>query len=262
VKSRTSFAGAWLRVAVGSALALGVSIPSERARRRVVRIAREFGYHHRPGLDTILPRMQPDELLPDLPLRIKAPVGEDGNVTLLELVVLNGLVQQRRPARIFEIGTFDGRTTLNLAANAPEHAVVFTLDLPAGGDVPATVDPDDMQFIRRAKRGGRSGRFRGTPEAAKIQELEGDSAAFDFAPFERSIDLVFIDGSHAHDYVLSDSNAALRMAVSGAVIVWHDYGEWRGVTSALHELRTRDARFAGLVHVAGTSLVILDTAGS
>jgi predicted O-methyltransferase YrrM len=260
--TRTSFAGAWLRAAVGSALALGLSLTSERARRTVVRLAREFGYHHRPGLETVLPRVQVEELLPDLPSRIRAPVAADGNVTLLELIVLNGLVRQSRPARIFEIGTFDGRTTLNLAANAPEHAMVFTLDLPSAGGPPATVDPDDVQFIRRAQHGGRSVRFRGTPEAVKIRELEGDSAAFDFSDFEGAIDFVFIDGSHAREYVLSDSNAALLMAAPGAMIVWHDYGEWRGVTSALNDLGARDPRFAGLVHVAETSLAILHTAVS
>lgn len=252
---RTSFAGAWIRTALGNAQALVMSLSSGAARRRVVRLAREFGYHHRPGLTTVLPRVSVDDVLPDLPLRIRSPVPADGNVSVLELIVLSGLVAARQPHRIFEIGTFDGRTTLNLAMNAPADAIVFTLDLPAGGPVPEQVDADDVAFIERAS--WRHRRFVGVVEAARIHELEGDSASFDFSPFHGSMDLVFVDGAHSYEYVISDSDAALRIAAPGATVVWHDYGEWPGVTRALNELCAADARYAGLLHVDGTSLALL-----
>ena len=42
----------------------------------------------------------------------------DGNVNLAELAVLNALCRTFRPKSIMEIGTFDGRTTLNLSLNS------------------------------------------------------------------------------------------------------------------------------------------------
>ena len=38
--------------------------------------------------------------------------------------------QADRPAGVFELGTFDGLTTLGIAANAPDSARILTLDLP------------------------------------------------------------------------------------------------------------------------------------
>jgi predicted O-methyltransferase YrrM len=256
---RTSFAGAWLRTLTGSARALVLSLPSEEARRRVVRIARELGYDHRPGLQTTLPRITVEQIAGDATIHVRSPVPADGNVTLLELVVINALVTRRRPRRLFEIGTFDGRTTLNLAANAADDAIVYTLDL-SGSEEPALgVDADDVQFIQRSQEGVRGSRFRRTPEATRIRQLTGDSAAFDYTPYAGAMEFVFVDGSHAYDYVLSDSRAALQLAAPGALIVWHDYGEWPDVTRALHDLAAADRRFARLTHVSGTALALLET---
>ena len=50
-----------------------------------------------------------------------------------ELAVLAQAAAAVSPGdEIIEIGTFDGRTTLNLALNAPPTSHIFTLDLPAG----------------------------------------------------------------------------------------------------------------------------------
>ena len=99
--------------------------------------------------------------------------------------------------------------------------------------------------------------FADSPMAHNIVQVFGDSATFDFSPYQ--IDLAFIDGSHAMDYVINDSHKCLRMLRGGrGMLVWHDYGEWEGVTRALHALRERDPVFKGLRHVRGTSLAILD----
>ena len=56
----------------------------------------------------------------------------DGNMAPHELETVASIVATVKPKRIFEIGTFDGRTTLNMALNAPD-AQIYTLDLPASG---------------------------------------------------------------------------------------------------------------------------------
>ena len=72
------------------------------------------------------------------------------------------------------------------------------------------------------------------------------------------MDFVFVDGSHAYEYVLKDSESALKMIKPGGVILFHDYNtSWPGVTKALNELFTSNPRFKNLRHISQTSLAIL-----
>jgi hypothetical protein len=233
-------------------LTLGVARPRHRALLR--HLAEEVGTRRPPPL--ALPTLDPDRLGADAePIALLEPVAVDGTVSLLELLCLARLVRAARPRTILEIGTFDGRTTLNLAANAPD-ATVHTLDLPAAAPTALAVEPSERTFIEKPASGAR---FVGRPEAARIVQHFGDSATFEFAPLAESVDLAFVDGSHAYDYVVSDSRRVRALLPArGGVIVWHDYGIWPGVTRALEEL-AHEPSFAGLRHIAGTSLVVLET---
>ena len=70
--------------------------------------------------------------------------------------------------------------------------------------------------------------------------------------------LVFVDGSHAYDYVHQDTVTALRLAADNAIILWHDYQQdWPGVIRALNEVKATNPACAGLSRIEGTSLVLL-----
>lgn len=175
----------------------------------------------------------------DTVLEVHDPLAAPGSVSLLELSVIGGLIRRLRPKRLLEIGTLDGRTTLNMAANAPPDARIYTLDLP----------------------GLSSGSyFAGTPEAAKITQLRGDSATFDWSPFDGTVDFVFIDADHTYPFVISDSRRTVKLLREGrGTIVWHDYGtwDWPGATRALNDLYAEGGPFGGLRRVEGTTLVYL-----
>ena len=179
----------------------------------------------------------------------------DGNISPLETLAINCLVSTLQPMAIFEIGTFDGRTTLNMAANIPEGAKVYTLDLPRSKAVSTRLmlEPDDSLYINMELR---SLRFEGTEYAEKIVRLTGDSATFDFSPYFGKMDLVFVDGAHSYDYVRNDSDIAFKLLRGeGGIIIWHDYAIWPGVTRYLNELLSRS--MDGLRTISGTSLAIL-----
>ena len=202
-----------------------------------------------------LPEVNLAQLVGAGPVHLLEPYAVDGNVTVTELVVLASIARMYRPETIFEIGTFDGRTTLNLAANAPD-ARVHTLDLPAGEITGLAVKPGDDKYINKQVSGAR---FGGTEYESRIVQHYGDSATFDFSPFEGTIDLVFVDGAHSYDYVRNDSQIALKLLRRGrGVVLWHDYGT-REVTEAIDDLWEREARFAGIRRVEQTALAILDT---
>jgi len=181
---------------------------------------------------------------------------ENGNVRLSELGVISALAADCEDGtNLFEIGTFDGRTTLNLALNSPPRCQVFTLDLPPDLKTRFEIANGERHMIDKLKPGSRIQKFRSTYPAsiAKIHQLLGDSAAFDYTLYENSCSLVFVDGSHAYDYAMSDTRSAMNIAKGGGVIIWHDYGIWEGVTKALEELEQREGY--GFRNIRGTSLV-------
>jgi predicted O-methyltransferase YrrM len=180
----------------------------------------------------------------------------DGNVRLSELGVLAQFAAACEPnTNLFEIGTFDGRTALNLALNAPESCQVITLDLPSDTAPRFEVFNSERQYIDKPVSGERLLRYMESHPnlRSRVHRDSGDSATFDFTPYAGTCSLVFVDGSHAYEYVKSDTEQARRLVKSGGVIIWHDYGVWSDVTRSLEEL---DSDLFRLTHIAGTSLVI------
>jgi predicted O-methyltransferase YrrM len=178
--------------------------------------------------------------------------GRDGNVTLQELVAIGALVRHRQPRVLLEIGTFDGNTALQMAANAPPAARVFTLDLPADGGAAGTLDPQDLAYVRDPARQQR--KFARSPYAGKVTQWLGDSATFDFAAAlgGQRVEFAFIDGSHAHDYVKGDTLRVLSLLAPDGVVLWHDYTPgWPGVVRFLDGL----SRTLPLQRIDGTALV-------
>ncbi len=160
-----------------------------------------------------------------------------GNVSLYELYCLCHLVKSFKPSSIFEIGTFDGRTTLHFAANTDDNTIIHTLDLPADNidDVDMKLDAGDTQLIE--KKGFRIGEcFLDKPEASKIKQQLGDSAKFDYSPFLNKIDIFFIDGAHSYEYVKSDTINAFNTIKANGIIIWHDYTNVIDVTEYINEL--------------------------
>ncbi len=204
-----------------------------------------------------LPKIAPDNILEGAEeIKVCAPASIDGNIELKELVVICAVIQKYRPRKLFEFGTFNGRTTLNMAVNSPPEATVYTLDLPTAftGETGLPLDKNDASYIGKNHRK----RFIGTPFEKKIVSLYGDSAHYDFTPFYGQMDFVFVDASHGFRYVMNDSLQAVRLLKRGTGFVfWHDYSHWPGVTRSLNYLYRKTATFAGLKHIQGTTLAFL-----
>ena len=208
-----------------------------------------------------------DLVPPDITtLSLERDAHVSGNVSPFEIDVINKLVKFYASKTIFEIGTFDGRTTLNLAAHSPSDAQVYTLDLPQT-EIDATalrIDQGDRLFINKPRSGVR---FQNSEVAQKIIQLYGDSAKFDFSPYFNKIDFLFVDGSHSYDYVIQDSKTALNLIREDGIILWHDYVRsgptpWPGLGRAIDELFSNDSRFRNMKHIAGTAIVILKRSGN
>ena len=155
----------------------------------------------------------------------------------VDLVGLCMMCKILQPKVIFEIGTLGGSGALHLAGNSP-NAQVYSLDLgPSDRPSLATtlVDDSHVQAHSRVQQYFFSGRS----EEKRIHCLSGDSAEFDFSPWEGQVDLFFIDGAHSYEYVRNDTLKALKCGHQGSVVAWHDYGRMgvNGVSKWLHEFR-------------------------
>jgi hypothetical protein len=243
-----------------------IGIFSARHRQLINAICRHSGHKISSlfGLvDPILPVIELSQVVGETgPIRILEPLQRDGNMPHLELLAINSLVAYHRPKAIFEIGTFDGRTSLNMAANSPLEGVVYTVDLPVSGidSTALPLSPFDRAYVDKETPGAR---IAGQDCASKIIQLSGDSAAFDFSPYLGKMNCVLVDGAHTYEYAMNDSEVARRLlAKNEGIILWHDYGNCDGVTIALNQLYSGEGFWSGLRWIKGTTLACLVLRGN
>lgn len=223
-------------------------------RQAIAAICRHFGYFTRmQGV----PTARLSELLPDFAQgEIFEPIGTYGSPCAEEILIINQFVKRAQPKVLFEIGTFTGRTTLNLAGVSPEDAKVFTLDLKPE-DLSQTKFPmyaSEELYVNKSESGAS---FKTTSLVHKITQLYGDSAVFDFSPWRNKVDFIFIDGAHTYEYVHNDTRRALELLRDGqGTIIWHDYLMVEGLTRALNELAATEPRLRGMKHIEGTTMTI------
>jgi hypothetical protein len=170
-----------------------------------------------------------------------------GNQSYSGLTFLIEVGRFLKASRAFEIGTYNGATAWCLARNLPETEV-HTLDLPLERDPALAYGVSDVSNRIRFEQLA----YEVLPMGdSNVVQHWGDSARFDFDRWRGSVDLVYVDGAHSHDYVRVDSDTAFELVRESGAIVWDDY--WRrvpGVVAALHELS------APLFLVPGTRLVV------
>lgn len=173
-----------------------------------------------------------------------------------DLISLGLICQIIRPKMVFEVGTLTGYTAYHFALNTEPDAKIYTLDLPKDGRIAmklrtTTMDDDHIAGHLRT----RTYTFDGTDVASKITCLFGDSAAYDFSPFQGKVDLFFIDGAHSYEYVRSDTLKAFTCCHPGSVIAWHDFGRVgvNGVSKWLVELAKKQMVFS----IPGGSLAFM-----
>lgn len=173
-------------------------------------------------------------------ISIKLPyINRLGYMNRDEMVFLAHFIKWLQPEKVFEIGTFDGLTTVNMAMNCPEEATVYTLDIPEEdvNESKFTIDTINSPMVYNEER---KKYIKSTHLKQKIVVLEEDSATFNFSPFKGKIDLFLVDGSHTYEYCYSDSLKAYESVKKGGVILWHDYNKIKalpGVTEALNKLQ-------------------------
>lgn len=152
-----------------------------------------------------------EEIFPGIgsvPVHVGAVNELTGHPNKTDMLFVCAIAKHVQARKIFEFGTYRGRTTYHLTFSS-EDARVTTLNLPP-------------------ERDGTYGRFigqhfKGTDREQFITQVFCDSREFDPAPYLAQYDFVFVDGDHGYDAVKNDTEKALRLIRPGGIIVWHDY---------------------------------------
>lgn len=181
-------------------------------------------------------------------LTIPARFHSGGGTDAREILVLAAATRLVRPRRIFEIGTYNGRTTAVFILNAPSNCEVYTLDLPPQSRASQSYLSTDVELVetRRTEtflqRAGLGPRYR---------QIYCDSMRFDPEQYRDSVELGFIDGAHALEFVKNDTEKMAIMMAQRGLVFWHDYGgrgEFRPLARYLESLEIE------MYRVPGTSL--------
>ncbi len=178
-----------------------------------------------------------------------------GGISLLESFVLIASARLVDAHRFFEFGTFLGRTTLNLAMNSPDDAVIYSLDLDHSAASSVSQDVADVE-VTEIHLAAPKFDFTGMPAEKKITLLTGNSRTFDFAPWKESIDLIFVDGGHDLATLTDDTANSRQLAARNrpSCILWHDYGnkDYQPLTRYLDQLSEE----IDIFHIEDTMLCV------
>lgn len=201
-----------------------------------------------------LPRKAALEIFPELAgvdVVLKRPYDRviGTAIDLPEVAVVAAVIKGCRCRSVLEIGTNDGFSSLNWAANlCDEKSLLQTVDLPVDKSL-----SERAHIAANACDPSQVGRlFRDTSESLRIKQIFGDSRALDWNSLGALFDLIFIDGCHEYEFVRSDSLKALSAITPGGIIFWHDYGLIPDVSAAVDELQTD----APITAVKGTRLAV------
>jgi len=165
-----------------------------------------------------IPNLSPSDLdTLTVPARFQTGGGTDPR----EVLTLAAVTKLLRPKRVFEIGTYNGRTTAVFILNSSPNCEVFTLDLPPDArDIPGYLSTD----IELVKDRSPEAFLKSAGLTDRYQQIYCDSMSFCPEPFRDSVDLGFIDGAHAEEFVRNDTMKMAVMMSNRGFVFWHDYG--------------------------------------
>lgn len=196
---------------------------------------------------------------------------ESGNTSLFELFCICSIVGVSEPNLVMEFGTFNGRTTINIAHNLPNDGRIITVDLPFNQNAKKGTlakiktmypladgknDPnDELGFVGHDKIFDDHAYKRN----GKIQQVWADTASIDpnYIEWYNKVDLFFIDASHTFENCYNDSWIAYEIIKRYGTIIWHDYNGWEGVTKALDLVCEKfGGNYIDMKHIKDTSLAV------
>lgn len=181
---------------------LNMIINDEGVRRKQVidRYSMPFG----------LPQIDINTLFPDFNQTVSPYCYLSGATLPIDIAILKALARKYEVKTYFEIGTWRGESAANMASIVPE---CFTLNLSKN---------DIIKMCGSESYANLHGHY--SKKMSNVEHLYGNSLKFDFKPYYKKCDMVFVDGDHHYETVKKDTeNVFLLLKNEKSIIVWHDY---------------------------------------
>lgn len=198
------------------------------------------------GLSKIFPGIENIKINPFYGEHIKGD-SDPQNIRLLDK-----LIKYLQPKNIVEVGTFRGKTTLNLALHSPLEAKVVTIDLPEerAREESNYYGADAFYFQPKEKIGEV---YKNSDVKSKINQIWGSCTnprcgpAIDKLFNEEQIDFAFVDAAHDYDTTKFNFEKLIlpRLKPEGVMVI-DDYGNFFTHIGVIHFL-SRKAHDEGYV---------------
>jgi|SRR5579871_243840 predicted O-methyltransferase YrrM len=189
--------------------------------------------------DMTIPRVPAAELFPEIdftrsPELLHAFPREQG-VLPHELMILCHAIKKFQPALTVELGTAEGRSTVNFAMYAPEGGEVVTVNLPPEPGSSVGYFYWDSQF------------------KSKIKQVYEDISKWNPNGYRASAGVVFCDACDQLPWMAHEMAQGFAVVKPGGVLFRHDYGTNEGTTKFWNEVGKR----LPVRHIEGTTLLCL-----
>jgi predicted O-methyltransferase YrrM len=133
-------------------------------------------------------------------------------------VTLSKIFDRKDPVRVLEIGSWEGRSTLFLLTYFT-HGQVTAVDTWAGSD--------EYHYNATSELGDLEARFDGNvaPGVSRLSKRKGSSLHVlpQLLDEQQKFDVIYVDGSHFADDVLTDGINAWRLLEVGGVMIFDDF---------------------------------------
>jgi hypothetical protein len=163
--------------------------------------------------------------------------------------ILRQLVERLRPETIIEVGTWKGRSAINMARYAKETGLsteILCVDTWLGS--PETwIDRDDPNFYPslNIKNGTpllyytflKNVIESGFEDVITPLRVPSETAFYILKNYNITAELIYIDAGHEYLSVRRDIDLYFNLLSQDGVMAGDDYGVWEGVTRAVDEFR-------------------------
>lgn len=158
-----------------------------------------------------LPTIDLLDLFPDLDEEIHTYSFLEGTALITDMILLKKLAARYNSCSYLEIGSWRGESLANISENASH---ITTINLPKEEMKKMNMKQEFIDL---------HGFF--SKDIKNITEIYHNSKTYDFNNLDSKFDLIFIDGDHSYDGVLSDTKSTFQLRRNkNSIIVWHDYG--------------------------------------
>jgi hypothetical protein len=153
------------------------------------------------------------DLVPDFNETVSSFTFLDGTSRVTDIALLKSLAKKfNNECEYLEIGSWRGESLLNVAPLC-KNAVSLSLSKEEMKEFGF-----DERFIKM------DGYF--IKQLPNLKVIGHNSLTFDFSSLGKKFDLIFVDGDHSFEGVMSDTQNAFKLLKNeNSIIVWHDFGE-------------------------------------